>query len=1046
MAGLFRSNRVNNQTPVATALRVQTSLQGRPVPIGCGRTRWAGALIDYDGFSATPAKSPGSKGGLAGSAGKGNTGQYDYSCSALISLGEGPVVEIEKIFNGNAIDFLTAPSALELADLATIGIPASDITTGNATYNTISYSGSYTQAADSWWSAQFGARALAYRGQAYVVFPNLALGSSPSVPNFNFEATWSISSDIPALGPDANPADWIQAFLTNADWGVPGFPSSALGDFSTARNYWRATGLLISTTLTSPVAANSHLKELMTALNAEFRWSAGNLDIVPRGDVAVTGNGYAYTPNTTPVYNLGVNDFLPNQGGLGASTSSGKVAVAFSRASVFDVPNKIQVEYLDRANLYNPVVIYATDDAAITAQNRLRLSDLKQNHFFCLGAAASLSAALQLNRLQAGINTYQVTVGRQFALLDPLDLVTLTDPASQLVNQLVRIVQIDENADSTLTLTCEEVPLTASAPVYNRQASLGVGRNNNLPPSSVNPPIFFEPPDQLGQGLVLLIGLSGAVPANWGGCQVWASSDGTNYAPIGVTQSATRMGVLTAALASVSAAVAGATIDSVNTLAVNLSESGALLSSVSPTAFAVLATASVVDSEVLAYETATLTGANAYNLTTLSRGAYGSSIVAHAAGAPFMRIDGSAFEWNFTSDRIGQTIYFKFTSFNVFGAAEQNLSDVGAYVYTIQGSALSSPLPDVENLRATFENGFLSVYWDEIEDFRSGVVYEIRQGASPTTALVLRTQAHPPFKATGDGTYWIAARCTPTTGLTVYSGAWSEIEIAGSQLALNLVATWDEKATGWAGSFQNGIGVAGGDLRLGGAGNILAAANFLGIPDLLNYGGIIANQPVYYTIPPSHIVNLGYVGQASITATSEVVGVPMAQNFLGFENFLAVADFLGAVSTQYVSGWAELSISQDGTTWGAWQKLDAGVFLGMAFNRRFALETADSQTIPEALAFATSVQVKSRIDHYQNLSVPSGGLTITFTPDGAPSPGAFNGGPGAANLPFVSVSWQPQAGDSYVISGETLSGLTIQFFNGGAAVARSGVNLSVEGY
>ena len=79
--------------------------------------------------------------------------------------------------------------------------------------------------------------------------------------------------DIPALGPDANPADWIDAFLTNADWGVQGFPSAAIGDFDTARNYWRATGMMISLALCSQVAANSHLKTLMEALNCDFRQS-----------------------------------------------------------------------------------------------------------------------------------------------------------------------------------------------------------------------------------------------------------------------------------------------------------------------------------------------------------------------------------------------------------------------------------------------------------------------------------------------------------------------------------------------------------------------------------------------------------------------------------------------------------------------------------------------------------------------------------------------------------------------------------------------------
>jgi hypothetical protein len=92
------------------------------------------------------------------------------------------------------------------------------------------------------------------------------------------------------------------------------------------------------------------------------------------------------------------------------------------------------------------------------------------------------------------------------------------------------------------------------------------------------------------------------------------------------------------------------------------------------------------------------------------------------------------------------------------------------------------------------------------------------------------------------------------------------------------------------------------------------------------------------------------------------------------------------------------------------------------------------------------VQLPSRIDHYQNQSVGSGGLTITFQRDGTTAPAAFNGGPSSADLPYVSVSWQPTAGDQYTISGLSLSHLIIQFSNGGLFVARDNVNITVEGF
>jgi hypothetical protein len=693
VAWIFGRPRVNNPDPVAVGLRVQSSMQGVPIPIGCGRTRWSGNLIDYAGFVATPAKSPGSKGGLAGASGKGNTGQYNYSVSGLISVGEGGIKSFNRIFNGTYINFLTAPTTQELIDLNNMGINSSDLTYGNSTYNAIFHYGNWTDGPDSWWTSQYPAQtAIAYPGQAYVIFPNLGLGSSPSFPSFSVDATWNLSGDIPSVGDDANPADWIEAFLTNSDWGVQGFPSSAIGDFATAKNYWRATGLLISLTLTSQTAAQSHLKSLIDSLNADFRWSDGQLDIVPYGDVAVTGNGYTYTPSTTPIYNLGVNDFLPNQGTLGQASTSEKVKVAHSRADASQIPNIFQMEYLDRANLYNPVEIYQSNDANITASGKSRYGDKKSQHWFCLASAASLSCALQLHRAWTTLNTYQFTVGKQFMLLDVLDLVTLTEPALQLSNQLVRITEIQENQDGSLTMTAEEVPLTASAPVYARQQSIGIARNTAIPPGSINAPVIMELPGQLSQALQVQFAVSGQNPANWGGCTVWISTDGTNYDQLGTITTAARMGVLTATLASVSTSPSGPTLDTTNTLAVNLTESQGILYSGTSADLAALSTLCLVDGELIAYQNASLTSSYHYSLTTLERGCYGTqgSVQSHAVGASFVRLDDAIYRWTYTDALIGKTVYFKFTSFNAYGTNEENLADVTAYSHVLSGTPTPS--------------------------------------------------------------------------------------------------------------------------------------------------------------------------------------------------------------------------------------------------------------------------------------------------------------------------------------------------------------------
>ena len=753
---LYGSTRSNTQQPVATGLRTQTSIQGKARAIGAGQNRLAGNLIDWLNFKASPANSGGGKGG--GGGGKGQSGSYNYSVTGIVSLGEGPISNVLTIYNGNAIDFLIIPDARTLADLATLGITP---TYGDATYNASFLLGSYSQSAWPYLTGNAPSHALSYRGEALVAFPNLPLGSSPTFPNFNFEVLWGINSDVPALGPDANPADWITAFLTNADWGI-GFPAVLLGPLTNLQSYCRATGMLVSPVIIDQTAASSHLGDLMKALGADFCWSQGQLSCVPYTDQVVFGNGATFIPAAlSPVYDLTPDDYLPNSGSLGSGSSSGQTPIAVIRKDSAQILNKVQVEFLDRANLYNPATISASNDAAIIESKRLRLSDLRAHHFFCLRAAASVSASLQLAREQV-TTLYQFTLPPQFILLDPMDVVTLTEPNLGLVRQAVRITEIQENADRTLTFTAEDVPLTIGAPLYTRQASLGAGRNDNADPGGINTPVIFEPNDQLGGGLEIWAALSGANPALWGGCYVWVSyQEGGTYQQIGEIIGAARQGVLSAPLGVYPQNLNGQTIDNSNVLAVDLGMSDGSLSSGASIDMTSLNTLCYVDGEIMAYQTANLTGPFQYGLSPLVRGAYNSTIAAHAAGSSFVRLDASIFKMSYDQSRIGSKLYFKFQSFNIYGGGLQSLAGLSAVSYLITGASLASPLPEVSNLRTVFDSGFMRLYWDEISDFRSGIQYQISKGPTYATSLNVATVAHPGYIVFGNGTFWITALARP---------------------------------------------------------------------------------------------------------------------------------------------------------------------------------------------------------------------------------------------------------------------------------------------
>src|SRR4029077_17048080 len=173
-----------------------------------------------------------------------------------------------------------------------------------------------------------------------------------------------------------------------------------------------------------------------------------------------------------------------------------------------------------------------------------------------------------------------------------------------------------------------------------------------------------------------------------------------------------------------------------------------------------------------------------------------------------------------------------------------------------------------------YEAGFQKIYWDEVADFRNGILYEIRQGAIWDAAQFIRSQAHPPFIAQGNGTFLIKARCQPVAGLTVYSENAAAIAISGNQLSLNLLAGFDEKATGWTGSFDNGVRVDGsGDLRLGGAGNILAA-NPLLQSALASAATASGNVLSFAYLPPN--VAVGIAGAPATAADDTAARAPQA--------------------------------------------------------------------------------------------------------------------------------------------------------------------------
>ena len=547
------------------------------------------------------------------------------------------------------------------------------------------------------------AQALNYRGLAYVAAGLMPLGSSPSLPNLTYEVTFSSDSYGISGQPDVNPATVIADYLTNASYGA-GFPSAFLGNLATVRSYWQAAGLVVSPVLIDQAEGRSFIKDMLAAVNAEAVWSGGVLNFVSYGDANLSANGATFTAPSAPLYSLTDADFKALQGGNTNSTGGSSAGpIAYTRLAPATQQNAWTVEYLDRSNNYNPAIASIQDDAAIAIYG-LRPADRKQAHFFCLQSAAVMSASLTMGRAQVR-GTYAFTLGAEYILLDPMDIVAITDASLGLSVQWVRITEITENADATLSIQAEDyLAGTGSAPAYAMQSGSGYLPAYGGAPGTATA-VIWQPTFAVAGAFEVWIAAAG--PSNWGGFDLWVSTDNATYRYAGRQSGIARLGVTTASLASVTP-TAAPIIDNTNTLAVDLAASAQQLISGSITDAQNGNTLCYCGGEYLAYETATLGTGAAYSLTYLRRGMYDTAPGSHASGVPFVRIyDGTIFRFGLTTDRIGQTLYFKILPFNVYGGGQPDISTVTAQSITIAAIAPAAPT----GLTAVAGNRSVNLSW-----------------------------------------------------------------------------------------------------------------------------------------------------------------------------------------------------------------------------------------------------------------------------------------------------------------------------------------------
>src|SRR5579883_3446146 len=110
-----------------------------------------------------------------------------------------------------------------------------------------------------------------------------------------------------------------------------------------------------------------------------------------------------------------------------------------------------------RENSYEPWPIDVWDQNAIETYGLRMAPDITSNEI-CDPTVGQIAAQTILQRGLYIRNHYKFKLSFEYCLLEPMDLVNITDSALGLNNVTVRITEIEEDEDGLLSITAEEFP------------------------------------------------------------------------------------------------------------------------------------------------------------------------------------------------------------------------------------------------------------------------------------------------------------------------------------------------------------------------------------------------------------------------------------------------------------------------------------------------------------------------------------------------------------------------------------------------------------
>ncbi|MFA4971855.1 MAG: phage tail protein [bacterium] len=624
----------------AASLQVSGPQKGQPLPVVYGRTRLTANLIWYGNFTAGSEDAGGGKGGKGGG---GSVPVYSADCAFAIS--EGVVQSLRRIWLGDSEK-----------------MPA-DIT------HTF-YSGTGAQTVDAYLAAALETdQQTAWLGPAppggtpagpafpytaYVIFPQLSLGYGSNMPAISFEVERYDLTDNDRLDAtllvthpydadhDMNPALIIADFLTHTRYGLSVLASDIdWASFIDAANFCHNNGLYISPILAQNQDGLRHIEELLTYFDGMLVYSQGQLHLKVRSQPATT------IPITPDDYMEGA-------------------AATLSRQGIRDAKNTIRIEWQDRANGYGTAVTEAKD-GWVVGRSGANPEQISLPAFKTRTPTERMAGRMLL---MASTPTIAIKLGlapREF-LIEPGDVLEVTDPSLDLDHQYFRVVSVSEDKDGSMAVSAVlEYPEGLELYGYSSEPGAGTVGTADLygdPGDAVVTVVETWQHGFFGQGSFVVH--AGSHHPSYAGSEVHVSVDGGNtFAYAGRTTTRSAQGAtLTLLLAG------GADLQPAATVEVDIGATGGTLESTTAAGLTNEEKLVNIEDEVIAYQTATLIAANQYRLTGLYRGRQSTARVDHGIGSSFCYLNPRALQVDFPATLQGETVVFKVASINHAGEAQ----------------------------------------------------------------------------------------------------------------------------------------------------------------------------------------------------------------------------------------------------------------------------------------------------------------------------------------------------------------------------------------